>query len=65
MIGTTQVCECHGREVMARVIPDQGVVAVQRKTHGTYHYLTIGLADIVQTLDPQGTTYRRVSVATS
>ena len=54
--GTAQRCDCHGDQVMAVLRPDIQAVEVRDRRHGTAHMLRMSLTEVVQTLDPKGTT---------
>ena len=52
-----QRCDCHGREVLASVIDHTQTLEVKARTHGATHSVEFTLSDLVDLLDPQGTSY--------
>ena len=56
MTGTVLKCDCCGRETLAVGKPQEGMVEVRDRRHGTNHTLALTLPAIVKLLDPQGTT---------
>ena len=59
-MGTAVKCTCCGSETLCYTHPEQSVLAIKDRRHGTAHMLVMSLDTLVQALDPNGTRYRRV-----
>ena len=57
MSGTLQHCECCHREVMAKV--QDGTLEVRDRRNREHHAKRWTLGELVNLLDPEGTTYVR------
>ena len=58
--GTAQRCDCDGREVMAVADLQRGMLEVRDRRHGTAHHRAWHLSELVNLLDPRGTSYTAV-----
>jgi hypothetical protein len=56
----SQRCDCHEDTVLAKIDPDRGELAVQRRSHGTLHRRVFELRELVEMLDPVGTAFTAV-----
>lgn len=57
MTGTFLKCDCHGTETLAMGKPQEGVLEVRDRRHGTSHGLSRTLPELVRMLDPKGTSF--------
>lgn len=60
MIQTTSktwlTCDCCDRETLAVADLLEGRLEIRDRRHGTVHHVTMNVIQVVQLLDPQGTT---------
>lgn len=63
--GTLQRCACHGSQSLAVAYPDTGIFAVSDRRHGTTHRRTFRLAELVELLDPAGTSFEPVQIGST
>ena len=61
MMGTVLKCDCCGTETLAVSRPEQGLVEIRDRRHGTNHSVARTLTQLVRMLDPQGTTVQFVN----
>ena len=60
-MGTLLKCACCGWETLAKVIPGNPHIEIHDRRHGMVHTLNLTLSEMVDLLDPMGTTYQRVN----
>ena len=58
--GTAQRCGCCGTKVVAVARPSEGVLEIQKQVHGSVHLKKYDLGDLVDLLDPKGTSFTAV-----
>lgn len=59
MTGSAQRCDCHHSQVLAVAVPGVGL-AIKDRRHSIDHATILTIDNLVNALDPNGTSYRRV-----
>jgi len=59
-MSTALKCDCHRHETLAVGNPQEGCISIRDRRHGTSHDLSLALSQIVQMLDPEGTSFQPV-----
>ncbi len=60
--GTALRCKCCKTKTVAVSYPDDGKIEIRKRAHGQDHVAGFSLRELVEMLDPAGTSYQPVKV---